>query len=42
VGRVLKAIKDNEDGRVLGFIGAPRVNVLMLNIELDKRYPFRG
>ncbi|MFB9837186.1 potassium-transporting ATPase subunit C [Actinoallomurus acaciae] len=40
--RVLDAIKDNEDGRVLGFVGAPRVNVLTLNIELDKKYPYRG
>jgi K+-transporting ATPase ATPase C chain len=40
--QVMQAIKDNEDGRVLGFIGAPRVNVLKLNIELDKKYPFRG
>ena len=40
--RVLQAIKNNEDGRVLGFLGDPRVNVLKLNIELDKKYPFRG
>ncbi|HEY0538026.1 MAG TPA: potassium-transporting ATPase subunit C [Actinoallomurus sp.] len=40
--QVLQAIKDNEDGRVLGFVGDPRVNVLTLNIELDKKYPFRG
>jgi potassium-transporting ATPase KdpC subunit len=42
VERVLQAIKDNEDGRVLGFMGEPRVNVLTLNIELDKKYPFHG
>ncbi|MGH2408456.1 MAG: potassium-transporting ATPase subunit C [Candidatus Limnocylindrales bacterium] len=40
--RVLRAIEDNEDGRTLGFLGAPRVNVLTLNIELDEKYPFRG
>lgn len=40
--QVLRAIKDNEDGRVLGFVGNPRVNVLKLNIELDKKYPFHG
>lgn len=39
---VLRAIKNNEDGRVLGFVGGPRVNVLKLNIELDRRFPFRG
>lgn len=37
--QVLAAINDNEDGRTLGFIGAPRVNVLQLNIELDRKYP---
>jgi K+-transporting ATPase ATPase C chain len=40
--QILRAIRDNEDGRVLGFVGEPRVNVLTLNIELDKKYPFRG
>ncbi|GAA0326271.1 potassium-transporting ATPase subunit C [Actinoallomurus spadix] len=40
--RVLAAIEDNEDGRVLGFIGEPRVNVLRLNLELDRKYPYRG
>jgi K+-transporting ATPase ATPase C chain len=40
--QIVKAVKDNEDGRVLGFMGEPRVNVLNLNIELDKKYPFRG
>lgn len=39
---VLRAIEDNEDGRVLGFMGAPRVDVVKLNIELDKKHPFRG
>jgi potassium-transporting ATPase KdpC subunit len=40
--RVLAAIGDNEDGRVLGFMGEPRVNVLTLNLELDRKYPYRG
>lgn len=40
--QVLQAIKDNEDGRVLGFLGAPRVNVLQLNIELDRKFPFHA
>jgi potassium-transporting ATPase KdpC subunit len=31
---VLRAIKDNEDGRVLGFLGEPRVNVLEVNAAL--------
>ena len=53
VGRVAKArgisadqvrqvVADNTDGRVLGFIGEPRVNVLQLNIELDEKYPTKG
>jgi K+-transporting ATPase ATPase C chain len=42
VAQVQAAIKDNEDGRVLGFVGEPRVNVVQLNLELDKKYPLRG
>jgi Mg2+ and Co2+ transporter CorA len=37
---VRQAINDNQDGRVLGFLGAPRVDVLRLNIELDEKHPF--
>ncbi|MCO5970618.1 potassium-transporting ATPase subunit C [Actinoallomurus soli] len=40
--QVLAAIRDNEDGRTLGFIGEPRVNVLRLDLELDRKYPYRG
>jgi potassium-transporting ATPase KdpC subunit len=40
--RVLRAIKDNEHGRTLGFLGDPHVDVLALNLELDEKYPFRG
>jgi K+-transporting ATPase ATPase C chain len=42
VEEVRKAIQDNESGRTLGFIGEPTVNVLKLNIELDKKYPLKG
>jgi len=53
VGRVAKAraisadliraaIRDNTDGRDLGFLGEPRVNVLQLNLELDQKYPAKS
>ena len=32
---VQKLIKDNTDGRSLGFLGEPGVNVLELNLALD-------
>jgi K+-transporting ATPase ATPase C chain len=37
--QVRQAVADNTDGRGLGFLGEPRVNVLALNIELDEKYP---
>ena len=37
--QVKQAVADNTDGRALGFLGEPRVNVLALNIELDQKYP---
>ncbi|WP_329239977.1 potassium-transporting ATPase subunit C [Actinoallomurus sp. NBC_01490] len=40
--QVLQAIEHNEDGRTLGFLGDPRVDVLTLNAELDEKYPYRG
>jgi K+-transporting ATPase c subunit len=40
--QVRNAIHDNVDGRVLGFMGEPTVNVLQLNIELDKKYPLKS
>jgi K+-transporting ATPase ATPase C chain len=37
--QVSQAIADNTDGRALGFLGEPCVNVLALNSELDEKYP---
>ena len=34
--RVLELISDNTDGRALGFLGEPGVNVLELNLALDE------
>jgi K+-transporting ATPase c subunit len=40
--QVRAAVRDNQDGRTLGFLGQARVNVLQANIELDRKYPVKS
>ncbi|MEN3358316.1 MAG: potassium-transporting ATPase KdpC subunit [Mycobacteriales bacterium] len=40
--RVEQLIRDHTTGRTLGFLGEPAVNVLALNLDLDRVAPVRG
>ena len=40
--QVRELLLANQDGRVLGFIGEAKVNVLQLNIALDEKYPAKS
>jgi K+-transporting ATPase ATPase C chain len=40
--QVRELVQANQDGRVFGFFGEARVNVLQLNIALDEKYPVRS
>jgi K+-transporting ATPase ATPase C chain len=39
VDQIRTLITSHTEGRDLGFLGEPRVNVLQINLELDRTFP---
>jgi potassium-transporting ATPase KdpC subunit len=39
VDQIMQLIRENTESRILGFLGEPRINVLRLNLALDRRLP---
>jgi potassium-transporting ATPase KdpC subunit len=42
VDQVRDAVRRNQHGRLLGFVGEPVVNVLAVNLELDRQSPMKS
>jgi|SRR5579863_467848 len=39
--QIVQLARENTQGRTMGFLGEPRVNVLSLNLALDRQFPRR-